>query len=83
MPWQLSQEALVTMWFVGLPVARTPLWQVAQVPGWTPAWSNRAGRQASVEWQASQLLSAGTWFAVLPVAVVPLWQVEQVPCTCV
>jgi hypothetical protein len=37
-PWQLSQEAVVTTWLAGLPVERTP-WQVAQVPGTTLLWS--------------------------------------------
>jgi hypothetical protein len=35
--WQVSQGALVVMWFDGLPVAATPLWQVAQLPT-RPAW---------------------------------------------
>ena len=28
--WQVSQGAVVTMWFDGLPVAVRPLWQEAQ-----------------------------------------------------
>lgn len=36
--WQESQEAEVGMWAVGLPAARVPLWQEAQVPGATKAW---------------------------------------------
>jgi len=35
--WQLSQGALVTMWFGRLPVAATPLWQVMQ-PLTRPVW---------------------------------------------
>src|SRR5258708_19914893 len=35
--WQVSQGALVVMWFDGLPVAAAPLWQVAQPPT-KPAW---------------------------------------------
>jgi len=35
--WQVSQGALVMTWFDGLPVAATPLWQVAQ-PLTRPAW---------------------------------------------
>jgi hypothetical protein len=35
--WQVSQGALVTMWFEGLPGAATPLWQAAQ-PLTRPAW---------------------------------------------
>ena len=30
--WQLSQPAVVEMWFAGLPVALVPLWQDAQAP---------------------------------------------------
>jgi hypothetical protein len=34
----------------GLPVAVVPLWQLAQVPGATPVWSNAvAGTHAWVE----------------------------------
>src|SRR5260370_37116616 len=35
--WQVSHGALVTTWFARLPVAATPLWQVAQ-PVMRPAW---------------------------------------------
>ena len=38
--WQLSQPAVVEMWFAGLPVALVPLWQDAQAPV-TLAWSKR------------------------------------------
>jgi len=34
--WQLSHEAVVGRWVVGLPVAVVPLWQVEHVPGTTP-----------------------------------------------
>ena len=34
--WQVSQDAVVGRWVVGLPVAVVPLWQVAQVPGAMP-----------------------------------------------
>ncbi len=34
---------MVGMCFAGLPVARAPLWQIAQVPGATPTWLNLAG----------------------------------------
>ena len=71
------------MCVAGLPVEFTPLWQLAQVPACTPAWSNTAGRQASVEWQESQMLVVGTCVAVLPVGTVPMWQAEQGPVTCV
>jgi hypothetical protein len=52
--WQLSQDAVVGMWLVGLPVAVEPLWQVEQVPGATPVWLKVAGVQALVLWQLSQ-----------------------------
>jgi hypothetical protein len=52
--WQVSQEAVVAMWFAGLPLALVPLWQVAQVPGATPVWLKVAGIQAVVRWQVSQ-----------------------------
>jgi hypothetical protein len=35
--WQESHEAVVGMCVAGLPLAVDPLWQVAQVPGATPA----------------------------------------------
>ncbi|MBC2729584.1 hypothetical protein [Thiobacillus sp.] len=34
--WQVSQDAVVGMWVVGLPVAVVPLWQVEHVPGAMP-----------------------------------------------
>jgi hypothetical protein len=30
--WQVSQDCVVGMWFVPLPVAIVPLWHEAQVP---------------------------------------------------
>jgi hypothetical protein len=36
--WQLSQDFVVGIWLVGLPVAVAPLWQVEQVPEAIPAW---------------------------------------------
>ena len=45
------------MWFVGLPGACTPSWQLLHVP-LTWLWSTRtAGFQAVVVWQLSQLVS--------------------------
>ena len=38
----------------GLPIACRLLWQLAQVPGRTPAWLKRAPAKATVLWQASQ-----------------------------
>jgi len=58
-------------WFEALPVARVPLWQLAQLPVMF-AWSKRAGSHASVEWQSSQVFALGMWFEGLPVAVAPL-----------
>jgi hypothetical protein len=52
--WQVSQDAVVTTWFAGLPLALVPLWHVAQVPGTTPVCENVAGIQAVVRWQVSQ-----------------------------
>ena len=46
--WQVSQDCVVGMCVVGLPVAVVPLWQVAQVPGAMPAWLKVAGVQALV-----------------------------------
>jgi hypothetical protein len=77
--WQVSQAAVVGMCPAGLPLAVVPLWQVAQVPGATPAWVNVAGVHAVVLWQVSHDAVVGMWPPGLPVAVVPLWQVEQVP----
>ena len=67
------------MCVAGLPVAVVPLWQVAQVPGATPAWVNVAGFHAEVRWQLSQESVVGRCVAGLPVAVLPLWQVAHVP----
>jgi hypothetical protein len=53
------------------------LWQLEQVPGVTPVWSKRAGRQAVVVWQFSQMSSLVMWDGVLPVACTPSWQVAQ------
>jgi hypothetical protein len=40
--WHWSHEADVEGWFRDLPLADTPLWQVAQVPGATMLWLNFA-----------------------------------------
>ena len=79
--WQLSQLAAPTGTWVGfLPVAREPLWQVAQVPGATPLWSKpEAGVQAAVLWQVSQEAVVWMWLPGLPEAIAPVWQVVQVP----
>ena len=80
--WQLSQPMAVPVGMCcgGLPVARLPLWQVWQLPGTTPAWSNaRAGSQEVLRWQLSHAAVVGTWFDVLPAVTAPLWQVAQLP----
>ena len=46
--WQLSHDAMVGIWVLGLPAAVEPLWQVEQVPGATPVWLKVAGSQAEV-----------------------------------
>jgi len=51
--WQVSQDAVVGMWFADLPAAVVPLWQVAQVPGAMPVWFIVAGFQLAVLWQVS------------------------------
>ena len=56
-----------------------PLWQLAQVPGATPAWLKEAGLQPVVRWQASQDWVVGRCVGVLPAALVPLWQEAQAP----
>ena len=38
-----------------LPFAFAPLWQVLQLPAFTPVWFIVAGFQALVLWQVSQL----------------------------
>ena len=63
-----------------VPVARTPLWQLAQVPATTPAWSKPlAGRQPLVPWQLSQLAVVTMCACGLPPACWPLWQEAHVP----
>jgi hypothetical protein len=46
--WQVSHEAVVGMWPLGLPLAVLPLWQVEQVPAATELWLNVAGVHAVV-----------------------------------
>src|SRR5512145_1766694 len=79
--WQLSQLCEPTGTCVAvLPVAREPLWQVAQVPGETPLWSKpEAGVQAVVLWQLSHEPLVAMWLVLLPGAVLPLWQLAQLP----
>jgi hypothetical protein len=53
--WQLSQDAVVTRWFAGLPGATNPVWQVMHVPGATVVWLKRAPAQVAAErWQVLQ-----------------------------
>ena len=55
----MSQDCVVGMCVVGLPVAVVPLWQVEQVPGATPVWLKVAGVQPDVRWQLSQAAVVG------------------------
>jgi hypothetical protein len=72
--WQLPHSWVVGMWFVPLPVAAEPLWQVEQVPE-TWEWSTRrTGLQALVAWQLSQLVPVAMCVVPLPVALTPSWQ---------
>src|SRR2546429_9641626 len=64
----------------GMPVADTPLWQLAQLLV-TPRWVNTAPPQLSVVWQASHSRSVTMCVGPLPCACTPLWQVEQLPRT--
>jgi hypothetical protein len=70
--WHVSQEAVVGIWPLGLPIAMVPLWQVAQVPGATPVCVKVAGVQAVVLWHVSQEAVVGIWPFGLPVAMAPL-----------
>jgi hypothetical protein len=70
--WQLSHEAVVGMWPLGLPLAVEPLWQVVQVPAATPLWLKVAGVHAVVLWQVSHDAVVGMWPEGLPLAVLPL-----------
>ena len=74
--WQTWQSLPLAMWFVLLPMARLPLWQVKQ-PSTMPVWSIVAGVQPFGVWHVSQVLPVGMWFVLLPVAVLPLWQLKQ------
>jgi len=78
MVWHESHEAVVGMWFDGLPVAETP-WQVAQVPGATPIWLKPALIQVVVRWHESQEAVVMTWLAGLPVVMLPLWHCAHCP----
>src|SRR2546427_8860425 len=66
------------MWVGGMPVADTPLWQLAQLLV-TPRWLNTAPPQVRVVWQASHSRSVTMCVGPLPCAITPLWQVEQLP----
>src|SRR2546429_4896195 len=68
------------MWVGGMPVADTPLWQLAQLLV-TPRWVNTAPPQLSVVWQASHSRSVTMCVGPLPCACTPLWQGEQLPRT--
>src|SRR5258705_5314059 len=68
------------MWVAGIPVAATPLWQLAQLLV-TPWWVKNAPAQVSVVWQASHSRSVTMCLGPLPCACTPLWQVEQLPRT--
>jgi len=80
--WHESHATVVGMCpLAGLPVAWVPLWQVAHVPGATPAWLNVAGFQAVVRWHTSHwavvVMCVGDFTSMF--ANVPPWQVEHVP----
>src|SRR5256885_6325256 len=68
------------MWVGGMPVADTPLWQLAQLLV-TPRWLNTAPPQVRVVWQASHSRSVTMCVGPLPCAITPLWQGEQLPRT--
>src|SRR5256885_13200243 len=68
------------MWVGGMPVADTPLWQLAQLLV-TPRWLNIAPPQLSVVWQASHSRSVTMCVGPLPCACTPLWQGGQPPRT--
>jgi hypothetical protein len=75
--WQVSQDAVVTTWPAGLPVAWFPLWHVAQLPGCTPTWLKRAPANVAVVWQALQGWVTGMWFLGITTAETRLpivWQ---------
>jgi len=61
------------MWFRPLPVAITPLWQLAQGP-LTTLWSIRACAKRVVVWQVSQLTVVGMCVLDFPEALMPSWQ---------
>jgi hypothetical protein len=80
--WQASQALLVCMCPAPLPAARTPSWQLTQLPV-MPSWLNPvAGDHARVLWQLLHSAVVTMCVAGLPVAIVPLWQLEHVPMTC-
>src|SRR5437763_15920741 len=64
------------MWVGDMPVAETPLWQLAQLLV-TPTWLNIAPPQLSVVWQVSHSRSVTMCVGPLPCACTRLWQVEQ------
>src|SRR3990167_3932886 len=65
--WHASQLCAPTGTCVAfLPVAREPLWQLAQLPGATPLWSKpEAGVHALVRWQLSHEPAVVMWLLLL------------------
>src|SRR5262245_4211818 len=74
--WQVSQGAdVVGCPLLGLPMAKTPLWQVAQ-PLTMPVWFILVPANDTVlRWQFSQGSEVGMWFAGFASALVlPCWE---------
>ncbi len=73
---------LVAKCVVDFALARTPSWQLAQLPEMPSCVKPVAGVHAVVAWQLLHSVVVGMCVAPLPVAVVPLWQLEHEPTTC-
>jgi hypothetical protein len=66
-PWQAWQSFELGTWFGGFPVAKPPLWQVAQGLV-TPEWSKRAGVHQFVTWQSPHWSLLGRCWSDFPSA---------------
>jgi hypothetical protein len=74
--WQLLQSCVVLTWWICLPVAVTPLWQLWHIP-LIPTWLNVTAFQSIVLWQAPQSWVVWICCAGFPADDAPLWQLTQ------
>jgi hypothetical protein len=79
-PWHRSQDAVVAGWLLLLPLARSPSWQLAQLPGSTETWLKITPAKPFIVWQSSQacvVCTCRTGMAGAPRVLFWAWQVAQ------